>query len=200
MGSFRGHLGETTAHLCIDMQRLFAPGGPWATPWMERVLPVVVRLVERAPARTVFTRFITPHSPADTVGTWRRYFEKWQALTRSNADIGLFDLVAPLALHAPPTRIVDRVAYSAFARSELDAVLRASHFDTLVVSGSETDLCVLATVLAAVDRGYRVIIASDAVCSSSDTSHDALIDLFARRFDVQVELAESPEILAAWPT
>ena len=37
-----------------------------------------------------------------------------------------------------------------------------------IVSGSETDVCVLATVLDAVDMGYRVIIARDAVCSSSD--------------------------------
>ena len=32
-----------------------------------------------------------------------------------------------------------------------------------IVSGSETDVCVLATVLDAVDMGYRVIIARDAV-------------------------------------
>ena len=32
---------EKTVHLCIDMQRLFSDEGPWATPWMTRVLPVV---------------------------------------------------------------------------------------------------------------------------------------------------------------
>jgi nicotinamidase-related amidase len=30
----------------------------------------------------------------------------------------------------------------------------------------------------------RVIIAEDAVCSSSDEGHDALIELFNQRFDV----------------
>ena len=38
-----------------DMQRIFAPGGPWATPWMERVLPVVTSIASRFPERTVFT-------------------------------------------------------------------------------------------------------------------------------------------------
>jgi len=56
-------LTEKTVHLCIDMQRLFSSEGPWATPWMERVLPVVVEIASRFPERTVFTRFITPRSP-----------------------------------------------------------------------------------------------------------------------------------------
>ena len=28
-------------HLCIDMQNIFAKGGLWETPWMERVLPTI---------------------------------------------------------------------------------------------------------------------------------------------------------------
>jgi nicotinamidase-related amidase len=47
-------------HLSIDMQNLVAPGGIWETPWMERVLPVIVAIAERNPPRTVFTRFIMP--------------------------------------------------------------------------------------------------------------------------------------------
>jgi hypothetical protein len=33
MGKLKGVPGIGTVHLCIDMQRLFAPGGPWSTPW-----------------------------------------------------------------------------------------------------------------------------------------------------------------------
>jgi hypothetical protein len=29
------------------MQRIFAKGGIWETPWMERVLPVIVEIAER---------------------------------------------------------------------------------------------------------------------------------------------------------
>jgi nicotinamidase-related amidase len=57
----------------------------------------------------------------------------------------------------------------------------------------------LSSVLAAVDYGYRVIIAEDAVCSSSDEGHDALIALFNQRFDVQLEPAKVEVILSAWP-
>jgi hypothetical protein len=44
-----GPLGERTAHLCIDMQNLFAEDTPWHTPWMKLVLPVVERIAERHP-------------------------------------------------------------------------------------------------------------------------------------------------------
>jgi hypothetical protein len=37
-------------------------------------------------------------------------------------------------------------------------------------NGSETDVCVLSSILAAVDHGSRVILAEDAVCSTSDES------------------------------
>jgi hypothetical protein len=29
------------------MQRIFAKGGIWETPWMERVLPIIVEIAER---------------------------------------------------------------------------------------------------------------------------------------------------------
>jgi nicotinamidase-related amidase len=53
------------AHLCIDMQNIFAKGGVWETPWMERVLPVIADICARYTERTVFTRFITPEQPQD---------------------------------------------------------------------------------------------------------------------------------------
>ena len=45
--------------------------------------------------------------------------------------------------------------YSAFAEPRLIEHLRQRETDALIVSGSETDVCVLATVLDAVDIGYR---------------------------------------------
>jgi hypothetical protein len=38
-GLVHGPLPDRTLHLCVDMQKLFAPGSPWQVPWAERVLP-----------------------------------------------------------------------------------------------------------------------------------------------------------------
>ena len=51
----RAPLTPRTLHLCIDMQRLFSDEGPWPTPWLERVTPIVTRLAEPFPERTIFT-------------------------------------------------------------------------------------------------------------------------------------------------
>ena len=53
-----GPLGAITAHLCVDMQRLFAEDTEWKMPWLERVLPAIVSLVAVHPAQTLFTQLI----------------------------------------------------------------------------------------------------------------------------------------------
>jgi nicotinamidase-related amidase len=65
-------------------------------------------------------------------------------------------------------------------------------------SGAETDVCVLAAVLDAVDLGYRVVLARDALCSASDRTHDALLTLYRERFGQQIEVASANTILANW--
>jgi nicotinamidase-related amidase len=43
------------------------------------------------------------------------------------------------------------------------------------VTGSETDVCESATIMSAVDHGFRVILVRDGVCSSSDEGHGGFI-------------------------
>ena len=76
--------------------------------------------------------------------------------------------------------------------------MRDRGVESLVITGAETDVCVLAAVLDAVDLGYRVVLAADALCSSSDETHDALMTLYRERFSEQIETAETASILAAW--
>jgi nicotinamidase-related amidase len=98
----------------------------------------------------------------------------------------------------PPTAAFDKVVYSPWADGKLHAYLQRRAIDTLVVSGGETDVCVLSTVLGAVDYGYRVVIVTDALCSSSDATHDALLTLYENRYSEQIETASTDVILAHW--
>jgi nicotinamidase-related amidase len=198
MGQLFAPPGPKAVHLCIDMQRLFEPGAPWATPWMERVTPQVAALAQRTPTRTVFTRFIPPQNKEAARGVWKIYYEKWENVTRSHLNPAMLELTPPLARYAPPAAIIDRQTYSAFTDGRLQSYLDRHGTDTLIVSGGETDVCVLASVLSAIDIGYRVIIAEDALCSSSDESHDALLGLYTKRFSLQIEVTSSEDILACW--
>jgi nicotinamidase-related amidase len=185
-------------HLCIDMQNLFARGGVWETPWMERVLPTIVDFAGRYATRTIFTRFITPLHPEDRPGRWQRYFRKWECATRAELPASQLELVPELARFVPPAAVLDKPAYSAFAESGLAAFLREKGVTTVLVTGSETDVCVLATVLDAVDLGFRVVIVEDALCSSFDAGHDALMKLYRNRFSEQIELLSAAEASALW--
>lgn len=193
-----GPLTERTAHLCVDMQRMFCEETPWHTPWMARILPVVERVARRQATRTIFTRFIPPGTAEDMPGTWRRYYARWNEFTRAEIDPRLIDLVAPLQRLTPPAAVVDKRRYSAFAAPALPPLLTARGIDSLVITGAETDVCVLATVMSAVDLGFRVVLATDALCGSSDRTHDALLTLYRERFGEQIETADAETILACW--
>jgi nicotinamidase-related amidase len=193
-----GPLDQRTAHLCIDMQNLFAEDTPWHTPWIKRVLPAVVEIAERRAAETIFTRFIPARHPDELPGSWRRYYRRWSDLTLARIDRRLLELVPPLARLAPPAAVVDKRLYSPFTEPSLLRLLRDRAVRSLVITGAETDVCVLAAVLDAVDLGYRVVLAIDALCSSSDATHDALMTLYQERFSEQIETAETASILAAW--
>jgi nicotinamidase-related amidase len=110
----------------------------------------------------------------------------------------MVDLVPALARFAPPARLVDKPVYSPWLSTSLHTDLQRAAIDTLVISGGETEVCVLATVLGAIDFGYRVVIATDALCSSADTTHEAMLEIYGSRYGMQVETATVEEILEVW--
>lgn len=185
-------------HLCIDMQRVFAADTAWHVPWLPRVLPAVMEIASRHAARTIFTRFAPPETPSSALGAWRTYYERWPQMTRQALDPGLLELVDPLARLVPPARQVDKPANSAFSRPGFASALKRRGITTLVVTGGETDVCVLATVMQAIDLGFRVVLPTDALCSASDGAHDTVVDLFGARFSAQVEATTTEDLLRRW--
>ena len=192
-----GPPGSRAVHLCIDMQRLFDKGSEWQVDWLRRVLPNICQLVERLPARTIFTRFITPETLDDAPGAWRRYYEKWPQMLRRNLDPDMLRLLPELEIHLPVARVFDKLVYSPWMDGRLHQILQQDRIDTLIVTGGETEVCLLAAVIGAVDLGYRVIVVSDAVCSSSDDTHDAAMEMYAKRFGQQIEMIETERLIAA---
>lgn len=188
--------GNRWVHLCIDMQRMFAADTPWHVPWMRDVSPQVQEVARRHPQRTVFTRFVPPKRAQDMPGMWRSYYEKWDNMTLDRLGQDMVDLVPSLKALVPPARIFDKMTYSPWTTGELHRVLAGEGIETLAISGGETDVCVLAAALGAIDLGYRVILLKDAVCSGADETHDASLELLGDRFSVQLEISSTEEFLS----
>jgi nicotinamidase-related amidase len=197
-GLLHGPLGPEACHVAIDMQVFFASGSEWAVPDTLRVLPVVERLARHAPASTIFTRFMPPRTVAEAHGQWQTYYRRWSSVLRQANDTGIYDLLLPLRELASPAQVVDKSAYSAFESVGFCDVLSRLGFKALILTGIETDVCVLATALDAVDRGLRVVMVSDGLGSGSETGHSAILQTLAMRYDEQVEIVYSSTILERW--
>ncbi len=184
------------AHLCIDMQRMFDEETAWNVPWMAKVSNHIEELTARAPERTIFTRFIPPRSAGEMPGAWKAYYQKWDQMTLNRLPRELVDLLPALARFAPPARVFDKWTYSPWVDGRLHQLLVQDGVDTVIVTGGETDVCVLATVVGAIDLGYRLLIPHDAVCSGADSTHDSTLALLGARFSVQVEMTSTEALLA----
>jgi nicotinamidase-related amidase len=191
-------VGRNSAHLCVDMQRMFAEPTEWIMPWSAKVLPHITALVAFQPEKTIFTRFIPAQRTGQGQGMWKKYYECWASMTVEMLGADMLELVPALARFTPPASVIDKHVYAPWLETDLHQRLQKQGVDTLIISGGETDVCVLATVLGAVDLGYRVVLAKDALCSSSDEAHDAAIDLYHQRYSVQVEPVETETILRNW--
>lgn len=185
-------------HLCIDMQSMFADETEWHAPWLNRTLPAVEALVEREPTRTIFTRFIPPDTPEQAHGAWLDYYRRWPGMTKNALSPHLLDLVPALAKYAPPARVLDKGVYSPWLGTGLHQMLSGAGIRNLIITGGETDVCVLAAVMGAIDLGYKIILPADAVFGSADETHEAALTLYRSRFGQQVIASTVQEILDNW--
>lgn len=67
----------------------------------------------------------------------------------------------------------EKRSFSCFGAEGLVDDLIDAEIDTLVLAGIETHICVQATALDALERGYRVLVAQDAVTTRLASTHPA---------------------------
>ena len=120
-------------------------------------------------------------------------------LENAGASAPVDDVAAPPpVVDTPPAAVVDKSRYSAFAEPHLHAHLMDRKADGLIVTGAETDVCVLATALGAIDRGLRTILVADALASGSEAGHAAALSAIYPRLDQQVEVIDTDTLLREW--
>jgi nicotinamidase-related amidase len=189
-------LTAKSLHVVIDMQEVFASNPQWGFAGIHAIVPAIRELAAAKPAQTLWTRFISAHSAEEAKGSWAALYRKWPGATlAAGAEMQILPSLLPLV---EPGSVFDKPTYSAFHNPGFIAELERRQADTLVLSGVETDVCVLGTLMEAVDRGYFVVMPEDALTSSDLDGHRQILDVIARRLASQVFRAPVAEILEQW--
>jgi ureidoacrylate peracid hydrolase len=193
----REHLFERidptrTAHIVVDLQNGFmADGAPVEVPAAREIVPNVNRIAaalrdaggvnvflrytcdpaEPHPWTTRYTEYLSPERRDAHRDAFRRDAEHWQ--------------LWPVLDVRPGDAIVDKTRFSAFVPGTcpLDALLRERGIDTLIVTGTLTNVCCESTARDAMQRNYKVIFVADGNGALTDAEHNAtlgnMITLFA---------------------
>ena len=107
------------------------------------------------------------------------------------------DTVSDLAPR-PDELVVRKRGYDAFAGTPLDGALRARNVTSLVVTGTMTDICVLATVIGALHREYRVTVVEDGVATLWPEIQRATLDIIGRAYGRVVTGKEVADQISGW--
>jgi nicotinamidase-related amidase len=199
-----------TALVVIDMQRGFLdPGEAMEVPPAREIVPVIQSLLSVFRARRlpiVFTEFVYSESAPVLIGSLHP--EHQPAPPGAPRGFGLpsssclegtpsADTVADLAPR-PDEIVVRKRGYDAFAGTALDTALRARNVTSLVVTGTMTDVCVLATVTAALHREYRVTVVADGVATLWPEIQRASLDIIGRAYARVVTAKEVVDQISSW--
>jgi ureidoacrylate peracid hydrolase len=88
----------------------------------------------------------------------------------------------------PEDALITKTRYSAFIQgaSSLEQYLRDRGIDTLLVTGTATNVCCESTARDAMMLNFKVVMVSDALATHSDDEHNASLSAFYGQFgDVQ---------------
>lgn len=182
-----------TALVVVDMQNDFVRrGAPLEVPEARGTIDNHRRLLKCFRDRegvVVFTRFIA--GPGRTlIWNWSAALAPpicccWPGFMRSYGDVegprdaaAVIDELAPLSAELQ----VDKYNYGAFHRTSLLDSLQARGVDTVLVTGTVTQICVDETARGAFREGLKAVIVSDVVSSFDQTLHQATLANFATKF------------------
>lgn len=104
----------------------------------------------------------------------------------------------PATKPAPGDYIIYKCRFDAFYGTELELQLRCLGIDTIIIGGLVTDVCVVATVLAADQRDFNIIVLSDCCSTLFEENADAVDDFFMNTFfPIWSRVRTSDEVIAA---
>ena len=166
---------------------------------VQRMLPAVTGLISLARACSVPTVFLrVTHSPWFDTDAWRHRGAGGSTLNAIESPVvadGSWGAEFCQVRPAPQDLVVTKHRYSGFDHTELELALRAKRCRTVVLAGTQTNVCVRQTAFDAVAHGFGVVVVRDCVASTAPGLHEASLVDIAERAGPLVRLAD---LRTAW--
>ena len=192
-----------TALIVIDMQNVWVKEGmPAYTPYCEAIVPninLLARAIRDAGGSVWWVRAIYGD---DAPRTWSAYMEFLSpeflgdmlgALTEGEEGAMLW-----YALDVQPgDQHVIKRRFSALIQGSSDLLerLQAAGIDTVIITGTATNICCESTARDAFMLNYRTLVVSDANATVSDEVHNASLNALFMRFADVFTTAEVVDLL-----
>jgi ureidoacrylate peracid hydrolase len=203
---------ERTAHIVVDLQNGFmAPGAVAEIGTAREIVPNVNRISDALRHAGGLVVYIQNTIDENTLRTWSTYFNHFCSPARRSRMIETF--TAGSEGHAlwpgldvrPEDLKVRKHRFGAFApgASDLHKILQDRGIDTLIVTGTATQVCCESTARDAMMLNYKVFFVADGNATYNDVEHNATLSAMAHTFcdvadtDTIVSLIEAAPASAA---
>jgi ureidoacrylate peracid hydrolase len=191
-----------TAHVVVDLQNGFmAPGQPVENPIAIEIVPAVNRISAALRAAGGLVVYIQNTFTPESLQSWSTHFFDMQKAERRERTMQAFtpgdfghELWAGLEV-LPQDLKVQKTRFGAFVQgaSELHAILQARGIDTLIITGTATNVCCESTARDAMMLNYKVLFVSDANAARTDEDHNATLNALAVGF---ADVLSTEEVIA----
>jgi nicotinamidase-related amidase len=184
---------EKPALVIVDMQNDFVrEGAPMEVPDARETIPQHQRLISffrAAGFPIIYTRFLagpgrtlvyewSPELEPPTLACQRGHLRYYADVGKTLDCADVIEEIYP----EPGDYIVDKYGYGAFYNTNLDDILHSLGVESIVVTGTVTQICVEETARGAFHHGYKTTVVSDAVSSYLPDLHAATLKNLARKF------------------
>jgi ureidoacrylate peracid hydrolase len=191
-----------TAHVVVDLQNGFmAPGAVAEIPTAREIVPNVNRISAALRGAGGLVVYIQNTCDSEAVATWRNYFDYFCTPERRAGMIEAFTPghvqheVWPGLDVLPGDLKVRKRRFGAFVggASDLDTLLRARGIDTVIITGTATNVCCESTARDAMMMNYKVFFVADGNATHTDAEHNATLTAMANIF---ADVSTTDEVVA----
>ncbi len=192
---FKTLVPERTAHVVVDLQNGFMARGAVAEIGNAReIVPNVNRISAALRRAGGLVVYIQNTFDDVAVRTWSTFFDHFCSPARRERMIEAFTpgafghaIWSGLDVLAQDLKVQKR-RFGAFApgSSDLHAILQERDIDTLIVTGTATQVCCESTARDAMMLNFKTVMVADGLAASSDEEHNASLSaLYGQFADVQ---------------